>query len=192
MKYLKLFFCVVLSSILCVSGIFAISFYNEPLNSESVYVVNENTGLPIIEKNIHQKRSPASLTKIMTFIVAYENVQNIADTRVKVSQEVLDLVDPDSSGVHLKAGEEISVLDLMHCILICSSGYAANVLADYVGEGDIHSFVDKMNAKGYIPKTSTQQLLTCIKLLSMPEISQLSILSPRCVNIDVLAMSVTR
>lgn len=147
MKYLKLFFCVVLSSVLGVSGIFAISFYNEPLNSESVYVVNENTGLPIIEKNIHQKRSPASLTKIMTFIVAYENVQNIADTKVKVGQEVLDLVDPDSSGVHLKAGEEISVLDLMHCILICSSGHAANVLADYVGNGDIHSFVDKMNAK---------------------------------------------
>ncbi len=147
MKYLKLFLCVVLSAIVEFSGVLAVSFYNEPLNSESVYVVNENTGLPVIEKNIHQKRSPASLTKIMTFIVAYESVPNIADTKVRVRQEVLDLVDPDSSGVHLKADEVISVLDLMHCILICSSGYAANVLADYVGEGNIQNFVDKMNAK---------------------------------------------
>lgn len=147
MKYLKLFLSVVLVSVFGFSDVLAFSFYNEPLNSESVYVINENTDLPIIEKNIHQKRSPASLTKIMTFIVAYESVPNIADTKVRVHQEVLDKVDPDSSGVHLKVGEEISVLDLMHCILICSSGYAANVLADYVGEGDIQNFVDKMNAK---------------------------------------------
>lgn len=147
MKYFKLIFCATLSFILTFGGVFAISFYNEPLNSESVYVVNENTDLPVIEKNIHQKRSPASLTKIMTFIVAYENVPNVADTKVHVRQEVLDLVDPDSSGVNLKPDEEISVLDLMHCILICSSGCAANVLADYVGEGDIHNFVHKMNAK---------------------------------------------
>lgn len=147
MKYLKLFLCVILSSVFGFTGVLAVSLYNEPLNSESVYVVNENTNLPIIEKNIHQKRSPASLTKIMTFIVAYESVENVADTKVRVRQDVLDMVDPDSSGVHLKAGEEISVFDLMHCILICSSGYAANVLADYVGEGNIHKFVDKMNAK---------------------------------------------
>ncbi|MBR2579474.1 MAG: D-alanyl-D-alanine carboxypeptidase [Clostridia bacterium] len=147
MKYLKSFFCVLLSFVLGFNGILAISFYNEPLNSESVYVVNENTGLSIVEKNIHQKRSPASLTKIMTFIVAYESVPNIADTKVRVRQDVLDTVDPESSGVHLKADEEISVLNLMHCILICSSGYAANVLADYVGAGDINSFVDKMNEK---------------------------------------------
>ena len=125
MKYLKWFFCLLLSLFIGCGEILAVSFYNEPLNSESVYVVNENTGLSIIEKNVHQKRSPASLTKIMTFIVAYENVPNIADTKVHVRQEVLDLVDPDSSGVTLKADEEISVLDLMHCILICSSGCAA-------------------------------------------------------------------
>ncbi len=147
MKYLKLFLCTILSSMFGLNSILAISFYSDQLNSESVYVVNENTGLPVIEKNIYQKRSPASLTKIMTFIIAYESVPNIVDTKVCVRQEILDLVDPDSSGVQLKSGEEISVLDLMHCILICSSGYAANVLADYVGDGDISKFVQKMNEK---------------------------------------------
>ncbi|MDO4200003.1 MAG: serine hydrolase [Clostridia bacterium] len=147
MKYLRLLMSIVLMSVFGFGGVLAFSFYNEPLDSVAVYVVNEDTDLPIIEKNIHEKRSPASLTKIMTVIIAHESVPNIADTKVLVRQEVLDKVDPDSSGVHLKAGEEISVLDLMHCILICSSGHAANVLADYVGEGDIQNFVDKMNAK---------------------------------------------
>lgn len=147
MKYLKLFLCVVVFAIYGINVVFAVNFYGEPLNSESVYVVNENTKVPVIEKNVHQKRSPASLTKIMTFIVAYENVGDVANVKVRVRQDVLDLVDPDSSGVRLKADEEISVLDLMHCILICSSGCAANVLADYVGGGDIQNFVDKMNAK---------------------------------------------
>ena len=147
MKRVKLMFCVLISFILGINGVSAVNFYGEPLNSESVYVVNENTKLPVIEKNIHQKRSPASLTKIMTFIVAYESINDATKEKVLVRQEVLDMVDPESSGVHLKAGEEISVFNLMHCILICSSGYAAIVLADYVGEGNMQNFVDKMNEK---------------------------------------------
>lgn len=147
MKYFKIFLCVIIVFLFGINVSFAINLYGESLGCESVYVVNENTKVPVIEKNIHQQRSPASLTKIMTFIVAYENVNNVAKEKVKVRQEVLDKVDPESSGVCLKADEEISVIDLMHCILICSSGYAANVLADYVGGGDMQSFVDKMNAK---------------------------------------------
>lgn len=148
MKYLKLFFCIVVSSFFVFSGTCALELCDGlQLRSESVYIVNENTGKVILNKNGDIKRSPASLTKIVTFLVVYESVSNIAETKVRVRQEVLDLVDPDSSGVHLKAGEEISVLDLMHCMLICSSGYAANVLADYVGEGNIQNFVQKMNEK---------------------------------------------
>lgn len=146
MKNLKFFLSLLLIFAMNVCGICAVTFYSEVLNSEAVYVVNINTGGAVIEKNIHQKRSPASLTKIMTFIVAYENVDDLNED-VIVRQEVLDAVDPLSSGVHLKDGEKISVLDLMHCVMICSSGYAANVLADYVSEANIPDFVEKMNQK---------------------------------------------
>lgn len=146
MKKLKRIFCFSMILIVTLASVHAAMFYKEPLKSESVYVVNTNSGVPVIEKNIHERRSPASLTKIMTFIVAYENVTDLSE-KVRVRQEVLDKVDPLSSGVRLKPDEEISVIDLMHCVLICSSGYAANVLADYVGNGDIGNFVQKMNEK---------------------------------------------
>ncbi len=133
--------------VLGMSSANAAMFYDRELNSAAVYVVDMNTGFSIIEKNINERRSPASLTKIMTFIVAYEMAGDADQTRIRVRQEVLDLVDPDSSGVKLKDGEELSLENLFNAMLICSSGDAAMVIADYFGGGNILNFVDKMNAK---------------------------------------------
>lgn len=127
----------------------AAMFYEEPLDCAAVYVVNKSTGMPIVEKNIHEKRSPASLTKMMTYIIASESCEN-HDIKVKVKKEVLDLVDPESSGVKLKDGEEITLHNLFNCMLICSSGDAAMVVADYVGGGSVENFVSKMNEKAKV------------------------------------------
>lgn len=128
----------------------AVMLYDKELNSASALVVDMNTDAPIVEKNINERRSPASLTKIMTFIVAYESAKDINKTKVKVRQEVLDQVDPESSGVKLKNGEELSLSDLFKAMLISSSGYAAKVIADYCGGGDISNFVNKMNEKAQL------------------------------------------
>lgn len=125
----------------------AAMLYKKELHSAAVYFVDMATGIPIIEKNIDEKRSPASLTKMLTFATAYEMAEDVNNIKVKVRQEVLDKVDPDSSGVKLKDGEEIDLMGLFNAMLICSSGDAAMVIADYFGEGDISKFVDKMNEK---------------------------------------------
>ena len=83
----------------------AATFYENDLNSDVVYVVNKSSGTAVIEKNINKKRSPASITKIMTFIIAYEKSKDIDKTKVKATKDVLDLVDPESSGCELKDGE---------------------------------------------------------------------------------------
>ncbi len=124
----------------------AAMFYEGSLSSDVVYVVNKNSGMSVIEKNINKKRSPASLTKIMTFIIAYEKSKDIDKTKVKATQDVLNMVDPESSGCKLKDGEELTVMDLFHCMLICSSGDAAMVLANYAGAG-VENFVNLMNEK---------------------------------------------
>lgn len=124
----------------------AAMFYEGNLSSDVVYVINKSTGTAVIEKNINKKRSPASITKIMTFIIAYEKSKDIDKTKVKATKEVLDLVDPESSGCELKDGEEFTILDLFHCMLICSSGDAAMVLANYAG-GNVENFVNLMNEK---------------------------------------------
>ena len=123
------------------------TFYSDEIYSDAAYVENLKTNTAILEKNADKKRSPASLTKIMTFIVAYEKIKNIYETKVVVPQEVLDKVDPESSGVKLKPNEEISVYDLMQCMLICSSGDAAMVLGHFAGDGNISEFVNQMNEK---------------------------------------------
>ena len=140
---------VFLFLILFSSVVYGLNFYNSDINSESVYVINKNSATPVIEKNINQKRSPASLTKIMTYIVACENIKDVNTNKIKVRQEVLDMVDPESSGCKLKDGEEFTMLELFHCMMICSSGYAAMVIADYVGNG-IDNFVDLMNQKAHM------------------------------------------
>ena len=127
--------------------IFSANFYKDNLNCDSVYMVDFNSDIPVVEKNISKRRSPASLTKIMTFIVAYENSENRNNTKVLVTKEILDNVDPESSGSKLREGESISITDLLNCMMISSSGYCAQTLANYIGGGDTQKFVSMMNEK---------------------------------------------
>ncbi len=144
----KFFSCLlILFLIFGVYGVNAATLYSKELNSKAVYFVDMDTNLPIIEKNINEHRSPASLTKIMTFIVAYELAEDVRSTKITVRQEALDQVDPESSGVKLKGGEELKLMDLLSAMLICSSGDAAMVIADYFGGGNVQNFVNKMNEK---------------------------------------------
>ncbi len=128
------------------SGSYALNLYEEELKSDSVYFMDYHNNTPIVEKNIHKKRSPASLTKIMTFIIAYENSEQRDKTKVLVTQEMLGTVDPESSGTKLKVGEEVSITDLLNCMMISSSGYAAMALAYHIG-GGLENFVNMMNEK---------------------------------------------
>ncbi len=120
------------------------------LESDTILLVNMDTGIPVIEKNAEKVRFPASLTKIMTYIIAMENIEDVHNTRVKIRQEVLNpLLGTGSSmsGLDYKVGEKVTVIDLLHCLMITSGNDAALVLADYVGNGDTEKFVDMMNAK---------------------------------------------
>ena len=144
MLTLLVLFCTALSAS-------AISFdYSEPLESDTVLLVNMDTGIPVLEKNADKVRYPASLTKIMTYIVAYENIEDVYNTRVEIRQEVLNpLLGTGSSmsGLDYKVGESITVIDLLHCMMVNSGNDAALVLADYVGKGDTDKFVQMMNDK---------------------------------------------
>lgn len=143
LKFLFLGVSLIMLSVVCAS---AATFYDSDIASDAVYFVNEETKMVIAEKNANKRRSPASLTKMMNFIVAYENCKNLSSEMVKAPKEILELVDADSSGCKLNADEEMSVLNLMYCMLVCSSGDAAMVLGNYIGNG-IDNFVNLMNQK---------------------------------------------
>lgn len=129
----------------------AASFTNSvATKSESILLVNTDTGQTVYEKEADTKRYPASTTKIMTYIVVIENVDDIENTRVTIKKDVLDkLKGTGSSVANLEAhiGKTMSVKDLLYSMMVPSGNDAAMTLADYVGGGSIDKFVDMMNDK---------------------------------------------
>ncbi len=111
---------------------------------EGAYLVDTVTGTVLFEKNANQKMFPAGLTKIMTAIVALEN--STPDEMVVISPEAIAHGGGSGGSLKLSAGEEMSVLDLLYCVMLVSSNEAAWALAEHIG-GDEATFVDMMNAK---------------------------------------------
>ena len=113
-------------------------------------LVSMDTGQTVFEKEADAKRYPASTTKIMTYIVAYESIEDVENTRIEIKKSVIDrLLNTGSSMAFLSdhIGEKVKVMDLLYSLMVPSGNDAAMVLADYIGGGDIQIFVDKMNTK---------------------------------------------
>lgn len=157
-KLLCLFSCVMILTVLFSSTFMSVSAYDYDFEgeyggeivSESVLFKSLDTGEVLYEKNADVKRYPASTTKIMTYIVTVENVEDIENARVEIKQDIismLDGTDSSMSGLQYKIGQTVSVIDLLYCLMLPSGNDAALVLADYVGGGSIGHFVDMMNEK---------------------------------------------
>ena len=129
----------------------AISFPNKVnVRSQSALVVSLDSGQSVYEKDPDSKRYPASTTKIMTYIIAVENIDDLENTKIEIKKSVLDqLKDTNSSTANLSehVGKKVEVIDLLYGMMVPSGNDAALVLADYVGGGDVNKFVEKMNDK---------------------------------------------
>ena len=117
--------------------------------SSNVYVENLDTGVVVYEKNSDEKVYPASLTKMMTYIVVTENVYDLENTKVKVTADMLANLDPASSVMGLSGytGQEFTVLELLYGLMLPSGNDAALVLANFVGDGTVENFIEMMNRK---------------------------------------------
>ena len=103
----------------------------------------------LYEQNADETRYPASITKIMTALLTLEAIgrQELSlDTVITVPSVALADITKDSSTENIAAGEEITVNDLLYCLLLSSANEAANILAIAVA-GDIPSFVERMNQR---------------------------------------------
>lgn len=114
------------------------------LNCTVDLLVSLDDGSVIVEKNADMKVSPASLTKVMTALVVLQNETDL-NRKMTVSETALtSIAGTGSSVAGLKAGEEISVYDMLCCLLIPSGNDAAVALAVEYG-GSIDGFVKMMN-----------------------------------------------
>jgi serine-type D-Ala-D-Ala carboxypeptidase (penicillin-binding protein 5/6) len=136
--------CILFSGIPASAAAFNIDFTP---NSAAIELVNLDTGTVVYQKNANVRREPASTTKIMTYIIVSEHVKDL-DTKITVSKKVVDeLLGTGSSLSGIKQNDQLTALQLLNCMLVPSGNDAALVLADYVGGGDVNSFVDMMNQK---------------------------------------------
>ncbi len=122
--------------------------YNDSINlrADIACMICVDNDEAIFNKNYHKKSAPASLTKIMTALVALERCEDL-QSPVVISQYAIDsLVGTDSSTAGLVPGEKVTMYDLINCLLVKSANEAAIAIAEYVG-GSVPAFLDMMNKK---------------------------------------------
>lgn len=115
------------------------------LVSNAAIVMEASTGQVLYEKNAHDKKYPASITKILTVALALEH--NIDYNKmITMSENAIWDVDLDSTRIGLDVGEQVTIGDLLNATMIQSDNNCAYALAEYVS-GDIVSFAKLMNDK---------------------------------------------
>jgi len=95
----------------------------------------------LYEENIHSVRSVASISKIMTAVIAIESGK--LDDKVTIGTEISKSY---GSGIYIKEGEVLTLRDLLYGLMLRSGNDAALAIAKYVG-GTIDEFVNLMNKK---------------------------------------------
>ena len=110
-------------------------------NARCAILMDTDSNRILYAKNIHEVRSVASISKIMTAILAIESGK--LDDTVLIGDEILDAY---GSAIYIKQGEEMTLRDLVYGLMLRSGNDAALAIANYVG-GDVSSFVDMMNQK---------------------------------------------
>lgn len=125
-----------------------IMVYAEPeeLQSPSMLLMEPSTGQVIYEKNADERRSPASITKIMTLLVIFDE---LAAGNIKLEDEVSTSAYAKSMGgsqVFLEEGEIQTVDTLLKCIAVASGNDACVAMAEKIA-GSEAEFVNRMNER---------------------------------------------
>ena len=95
----------------------------------------------LYEENIHNVRSVASISKIMTALLAIESGK--LDDKVTIGDEIKTAY---GSGIYIKEGEILTLRDLLYGLMLRSGNDAALAIAHYVG-GSVDEFVNMMNSR---------------------------------------------
>ena len=144
-RFLALFFALIMALSL-VSP--ALALEDPKPQAGAAIVVDGDNNEVLYGYNPNKKMYPASVTKIMTSLVVLDAVANkelSLDTEITASAQAVHLPE-GSSTAGIKAGEILTIEQLLYCDLVPSANEACNILAEAVA-GDEESFVARMNAK---------------------------------------------
>lgn len=139
-KYYKITVIIPLALACCIA---VTMFPKQAVASTTAYaVIDVNTGIVLAECLGDERKPMASTTKIMTAVIALENIDNL-DERYAVPKAAVGV---EGSSVYLKAGEPVSVRELLYCLMLRSGNDAAVAIA-IITAGSVKNFASLMNAK---------------------------------------------
>lgn len=143
------FLCLIFALVMALSLVTpALALEDPKPHAGAAIVVDGDHNEILYDLNMHQKMYPASLTKIMTSLVVLDAIDKgelSLDTEITASEQAVRLPE-GSSTAGIKAGEILTVEQLLYCDLVPSANEACNILAEAVA-GSTPAFVDRMNAK---------------------------------------------
>ena len=157
----KSFISVFLSLLLLLLPVVTVSAAeNELVSAPAAVLMEASTGKILYEKNPHQKRPCASITKVMTLILVFEAIDSgklkLSDT-ITASEHAASM---GGSDIWLEAGESMTADDMIKATVVASANDAAVALAEKVS-GSEESFVDQMNQKAKTLKMNDTVFKNC-------------------------------
>ena len=127
-----------------ITSVIIISFFPHhtgAVSANSAILIEQESGRILYEKDAHSKKRIASITKIMTALLAVESGK--MDEMVKVSNRA---VGTEGSSIYLQANEKIKLEDLVYGLMLRSGNDSAVAIAEHVG-GSLEGFIFLMNQK---------------------------------------------
>lgn len=114
------------------------------LSSSSAIVMEISTGTILYQKNMHKKHYPASITKIMTAMLAVQN-SSLTDT-VTFSEGAVYGIESGSSTIYSEVGEQMSMEQCLYAIMLESANEVCLAVGEHVA-GSTAKFIEMMNQK---------------------------------------------
>ncbi len=115
------------------------------IGSDYGCVMDMVTGSVLFNKGEHEVTPPASLTKVMTALLAIENGD--LDAQVEMTQTGVAYATDGSSNLYTQVGEVFTLRDMLYGVLLKSANDMATQVGEYIGGGSLDTFIDMMNAR---------------------------------------------
>lgn len=122
------------------------------LNYDDIQIIANNgivfdptTETVLYNKNMNEKKYPASITKLMTVLLTLENVKDL-DERITFSDNAVFSIPRGSSHISMNSGETLTVRQALYAVLLASANEVSNALAEHIS-GDTETFAKLMTKR---------------------------------------------
>ena len=142
-------FFIIMTFIITLFSLYTLSFADITENDFQIYssgsvLIEAKTGKILLQKDMNKQLYPASTTKILTAILAIENLN--LDSKLTASRSAVMAIPSGYSNAGIKIGESLSVSDLLEMFLIHSANEVGYIFAEEIS-GNIDNFANLMNKK---------------------------------------------